>query len=259
MIGREYHSLSHLTTQLGTAYWPRVFGLGEGLDLDGRPVPMFLGQWLEGYSEFHLSGESPDRRHVVVWDAVHGHLRLTHDRVLSCLHQAARILAHAYNPLTFDAIRRWHPAAGDFVVASDEGGVSVRMIAVRDYAPMIENREPDVAAMLEGLLVLLLETSLKLRLDRLDGIGRSVCHSHRVVPAICSGFFQGVATAAPAYGLPGDFDASVREFIALHDAEQLRPVALSILNSTGVEAGERDLLQHKLERHLYALKEAVQP
>lgn len=259
MIGREYHSLSRLMIQSGTSYWPRVFGLGEGLDLDGRPIPMFLGQWLEGYSEFHISGESQDQRHVVVWDAARGHLRLTHDQVLSCLRQAARILTHAYNPLTFGAIRRWHPAAGDFVVALNEEGVDVRMIAVRDYAPMIENREPDVAAMLEGLLVLLMEISLKLRLDRLDGIGRSVCHSRQVVPAICDGFFQGVAAAAPSYGLPGDFDATVREFIALHDAEQLRSVALSILNSTGAEAGERDLLQHKLERHLYALQKAVQP
>jgi hypothetical protein len=259
MIAREHQSLSHLNARFGTTYWPRVFGLGAGLDADGRPIPMFLGQWLEGYYEFHLSGASPDCRHVVVWDTERGHLRLPHDRVLSCLRMAARILTHAYNPLTFDAIRRWHLAAGDFVVAPDEDEVGVRMIAVREYAPMIEARDPDVAAMLEGLLLFLVEISLKLRLDRLDGVGRIVCHGRQVVPAICDGFFQGVAATAPSYGLPGDFDATVREYIALHDTEQLGLAASSILKNTSAEAGERDLLQRNLEGHLSALLQAAKP
>jgi hypothetical protein len=257
MIAREHQCLTHLHDRFGPSYWPRAFGFGAGLDADGRPIPMFLGQWLEGYHEFHLSGVSPECRHVVVWDTARGHLRLSHDQVLSCLRRAASVLTHAYNPLTFDAIRRWHPAAGDFVVALKEDDISVRMVAVRDYAPMIANREPDVAAMLEGLLLFLMEISLKLRLDRLDGIGRVVCHGRRVVPAICDGFFQGVSAIAPAYGLPGDFDTTVREFIALHDAEQLRSVAVSILRNTSAAAGEQELLQRKMEGHLSAFLRAV--
>jgi hypothetical protein len=257
MIAREHQSLSHLHKRFGMSYWPQAFGLDVGLDADGRPIPMFLGQWLEGYHEFHLSGASQESCHVVVWDTARGHLRLSHDQVLSCLRRAASVLTHAYNPLTFDAIRRWHPAAGDFVVALKEDDISVRMIAVRDYAPMIADREPDVAAMLEGLLLFLMEISLKLRLDRLDGIGRIVCHGCQVVSAICDGFFKGVSAIAPAYGLPGDFDATVREFIALHDAEQLRSVAASILRNSSVATGERDLLRHKMEGHLSAFWRAV--
>jgi hypothetical protein len=259
MIAREYQSLTHLITRWGPSYWPRVFGLGEGLDLGGRPIPMFLGQWLDGYHEFHLSGATQEKRHVVVWDSARGHHRLSRNQVLSCLGQAARILTHAYNPLTFEAIRRWHPAAGDFVVAANEGEVGVRLITVREYAPMIENREPDVAAMLEGLLLFLIEISLKLRLDRLDGIGRMVCHSRRVVPAICAGFFQGVAVSAPHYGLPEDFDATVRAYIALHDTAQLGTAAGVVLKTAVVEAGELDLLQRKLDRHITAIQTAVQP
>ena len=240
-IAREYQILSHLNARFDTAYWPLVFGLGEGLDLGGRPIPMFLGKWLDGYYEFHLSGESSDQRHVVVWNTRRGHLRLTPRQVCSCLRQAARILTQAYNPLTFEAIRLWHHAAGDFVVAIEDGEVSVRLITVRDYAPIITNTEPDVAAVLDGLLIFLVEISLKLRLDRLDGIGRMVCHSHQVLPAIGEGFFQGLASAAPAYGLPDDFDSTVKKFIALHDTEQLYSIALSVLKNTSVEAGERDL------------------
>ena len=98
---------------------------------------------------------------------------------------------------------------------------------------------------------------MKLRLDRLDGIGRMACHSHLVVPAVCEGFFQGVSSVAPSYGLPEDFDATVREFIALHDIEQLRPMAASMLDNTSAEAGERNPLQHRLDRHLSAFVTAV--
>jgi len=216
MITREYQILSHLNARVDAAYWPDVFGWGEGLNLDGRPIPMFLGQWLEGYYEFHLSGESAEQRHVKVWDTQHGHLRLTENQILSCLHKAACILTHAYNPLTFEAIRHWHHAAGDFVVALQDGEIKVRLITTREYAPLVENPEPDVAAMLDGLLNFLIDISLKLRLDRLDGIGRMVCHSHHAVPVICDGFFQGLALAAPSHGLPNDFGSTVREYIALH-------------------------------------------
>ncbi len=259
LIAREYQILSHLNARFGVTNWPQVYGLGEGLDADGRPIPMFLGQWLEGYYEFHLSGESADQRRVVVWDTKRGHLRLTQDQVFSCLRQAARILTQAYNPLTFEAIRHWHHAAGDFVVAPDDDDVSVRLITVRDYAPMVANPDPDVSEILDGLLIFLMEISLKLRLDRLDGIGRLVCHGRQVVPAICDGFFKGLSSAAPAYGLPEDFGSTVQEFIGLHDIEQLNSIASSVLGNTSAEAGERDLLQRKLKRHLSALQNAVTP
>lgn len=258
MIVREYQILSHLNARYDAAYWPRVFGLGEGLDADGRPIPMFLGQWLEGFYEFHLSGETSEQRHMVVWDTQRGHLRLTHEQVLSCLRQAAGILTYIYNPLTFESVRHWHHAAGDFVVAHNDDEVVLRLITMREYAPIVENPEPDVAAMLEGLLIFLVEISMKLRLDRLDGIGRMVCHDRHAVPAICDGFFQGLASAAPAYGLPEDFDETVRAFFALHDTEQLHSIASSVLKNTSIESGERDLLERKMKRHLAALLNAIQ-
>jgi hypothetical protein len=257
IIAREYGSLSHLNVQRPVPFWPPVFGIGQGLDSRGRQFPMFLGQWLDGFYEFHISGADAARRHVVVWNTDSGHLRLGHDQVIECLRQAACILAYAYNPLTFEAIRQWHHAAGDFVVALNEEKISLRMITVRNYAPMIENDTPDVEAMLEGLLIFLMEISLKLRLDRLDGIGRMVCHGDHVVPAICSGFFQGLRMAAPLHGLPGDFAATVQDYIALHDAHQLNRVAATIMKNIPAVSGERDLLQRKMESHLSALLSAV--
>lgn len=257
VIAREYRNLSHLNAQRPVSFWPPVFGIGQGLDSHGRQFPMFLGQWLDGFYEFHISGADADRRHVVVWDTDNGHRRTGHDQAIECLRQAACILTYAYNPLTFEAIRQWHHAAGDFVVALNEKKISVRMITVRNYAPMIEMDEPDIDAMLEGLLIFLMEISLKLRLDRLDGVGRMVCHGDHVVPAICSGFFQGLRMAATVHGLPEDFDAMVKRYIALHDARQLNVVASAIIKNIPAESGERDLLRRKLKSHLSALQSAV--
>lgn len=257
VIDQECRSLIQLNDQRAHPFWPTVFGIGVGADSKDRPIPMFLGQWLDGYHEFHLSGDDPDHRHVVLWDTRSGHRTLDRGQVMEILRQSALILTYAYNPLTFEAIRQWHHAAGDFIVAVNDDGIALRLITVRNYSPIFENDDPDVAAMLEGLLVFLVEISLKLRLDRLDGVGDMVCHGEHMVGPICEGFFQGLRLVAPEIGLPEDFDETVREFIALHQLNQLEEVASAIIQNLSAEPDERDLLQDNLESHLPALLHGI--
>lgn len=259
MIAQEYQNLLRLTTEHTPSYWPQVYGMGQGDDPSGRRIPMFLGQWFDGFYEFHLTGEDPDRRQVVVWDTGGGHWMLSQDQVLACLEQAACILTHAYNPLTFEAIGHWHHAAGDFVIALDADDVVLRLITVRNYAPMIEGAPSDVASILEALLVFLVGMTLKLRLDRLDGIGRMACHRDDVVPAICRGFFRGLHMASPLRGLPEDFDAVVKEYVALHDVNQLRRIVSAIIEKGLFNAEEQDLLQRILDRHISIFINALSP
>lgn len=250
MIAREYQNLSRLYAEFKAPFWPKVFGIGQGVDLKGRSVPMFLGQWFDGYYEFHLTGEDPQQRQVVVWDTVKGRKMLNKDQALACMEQAAFILTHAYNPLTFEAIGKWHHAAGDFVIAVDADEIALRMITVRNYAPMIQNKQPDVASILDALLIFLLRISLQLRLDRLDGIGRTACYSDDVVPAICRGFFRGLYMAAPLRGLPDDFDATVKEYVVLHSADQLMPMALALIEKAPFSDEEQDLLRRIIDSHI---------
>ena len=257
IIDQEYHSLSKLNCELSDAFWPRVFHKGQGEDLHGRPTPMFLGQWFDGFYEFHLTGESPAGRSVKVWDTDRSHRILSRDQVTSCMRKAAFILTYAYNPLTFEAIGHWHHAAGDFVIALEADKIDLRLITVRDYAPVIENLQPDVASMLEVLLLFLVEMSLKLRLDRLDGVGRTVCYPDDVVAAVSRGFFQGLRVASPARGLPEDFDATVKEYAALHSADQLIAIATTVMEKAPFNSEERDLIQGILNNHISALAGAI--
>ncbi len=256
VIDREFQCLELLTTQLDPAYWPRVVCSGHGEDLHGRQVPIFLGQWFEGFYEFHLSGNSPEGHMVTVWDTEHGHRLLDPDQVQACMQQAACILAYAYNPLTFEAIRQWHHAAGDFVMAVDGTNIDLRLITVRQYAPVIDQPEPDVASMLEALLLVIVETSLKLRMDRLDGVGQMACYHEEVVPPICRGFFQGLKMGAPIRGLPEDFDVTVKEYAALHDVDQLKSMAMAYVAKATFSPGERDLIESILDGHIAALAKA---
>jgi hypothetical protein len=258
LLDREFYNLNRLTRELDAPFWPLVFGQGYGQADDGRRLPMFLGQWLDRYYEFHLTAVS-DQGHpqVVLWDVDRGRRILTARQVEDLLRQTAHILAYAYNPLTFEAILNWHHAAGDFVVNLAEDALSARLITVRKYAPIIEIAEPDVAAVLEALLIYLVDISLRLRLDRLDGIDQMACYPCAVIPAICQGFLQGLHSAAALRGLPEDFALTVKRFFALHDSPKLMPIAHSVVMKHAPDADEHPLLQAAVQDHVSELAKAL--
>lgn len=258
IIEREFQNLTRLHRQLHGPFWPRVFGQGCGRTDSGLDLPMFLGQWLEGFYEFHLTGaEDDDHTRVVVWDVDKGNRMLTDPQVREVLRQAAFILAYAYNPLTFEAICDWHHGAGDFVVNPDENPPAVRLITVRRYAPVIDLAEPDVAALLEALMFYLVDISLRLRLDRLDGTGKLACHSPDVIPDICRGFIQGLDSAAAGRGLPDDFGVTAKRWFALHREPDLMPLARSVVVKYPPDAEERPLLEAAIETHVSRLTAAL--
>ncbi len=254
VLDGEYQHIARLNRELPENFWPLVYGHGAGLAQGGRPLPMFLGQWLEGFFEFHLTADSAQTDpKVVVWDTDRGHRILTTGQVQALLGQAASILAYAYNPLTLEAIRNWHHAAGDFIVNPGETGLQVRLITVRRYAPVINDIQPDAATLLEALLDYFVEISLRLRLDRLDGIGSPACHAPEVVPDICRGFFQGLESAAAARRLPQDFAETVKRYFALHGTVELMPIARAVAKKIPAQAGEKALLDRMIEPHVAAL------
>jgi hypothetical protein len=258
ILEREFENLERLNQEMTAPYWPQVFGRGSGRTPAGRRLPMFLGQWLDGFHEFHLSaraGHDPAR--MIVWDEASDNSELTPFQVRELLRQAALILAYAYNPLTLEAILDWHHAAGDFVVNLAGVDLSVRLISVRRYAPMAELDQPDVAAILDALLVYLVDISLRLRIDRSDGIGHSVCHPVDAVSAICLGFFQGLQSGASRRDLPEDFVQMVRQFCALHDKKALLPIVDAILTKYSTDDDAKPLLQASGKAHAAALAQAL--
>lgn len=254
----EFEAVSRLTHELTRPCWPKFYGHGSGTSADGRSWPMLLGAWLEGFYEFHLAESSaPGQLTVVVWDSDRGHWNLTSHQQGLLIGKAAEILTYAYHPLTFEAILDWHHAAGDFVVRPLADGIDVRLIAVRDYAPLVITDAADVEAVLDAMVAFVVEMSLRLRLDRLEGVGRLACYPRSVICSIWTGFCEGLRAAAAQRGLPHDFTDAVVEFFRLQGVRRLMPIAQSIIEKYPVNSETRDLLQRIYGRHLEALWAAV--
>ncbi|MGD9008822.1 MAG: hypothetical protein PVG41_12920 [Desulfobacteraceae bacterium] len=254
----EFEAVSRLTHELTRPCWPKLYGHGVGKSADGRSWPMLLGAWLEGFYEFHLAENSASGDlTVVVWDTDRGHWNLTPNQQGLLIGKAAEILTYAYHPLTFEAILDWHHAAGDFVVRPLADGIDVRLISVRDYAPLVITDSADVEAVLDAMVAFVVGMSLRLRLDRLEGVGRPACYPRAVISAIWTGFCEGLRAAAAERGLPHDFADAVVQFFKLQGVRRLTPIARSIIEKYPADSETRGLLLRICDRHIEALWAAV--
>jgi len=116
-IIEEYRSLKRLNDGFPLPFLPKVYGYGEVVTAGNRKLPMFLGQWFEGYNEFHISRDITDNSEKIsVWDETGRRFFLSTEQQAKVYRQAAEILAYYYNVETFEQVFAWHHAAGDFIV-----------------------------------------------------------------------------------------------------------------------------------------------
>jgi len=198
---REYRLLQKLNKDFSFSFLPGVFGRGRVfIKAANREITMFLGEWLEGYKEFHISRDpSDDKLKIVVWDPEAGNYFLTTSQMMELYRQDAKVLAAYYNVETFEHIFSWHHAAGDFVVKCQNDKLDVKLVTVRQYGPMLagnngtDSQSPDALIALEALLVFFLQLAMRMRLDRLDGTGGIVWSDKVVVEQSLKGFLDALA------------------------------------------------------------------
>ena len=78
---------------------------------------MFLGDWFDGFHEFHLTQQADsDELAMVVWDGATARCLLSEKQAMDLYRKTAMILTACYDPITLCQIFPWHHAAGDFVV-----------------------------------------------------------------------------------------------------------------------------------------------
>jgi len=109
IIKREYQNLKKLNDDFSLSFLPQVYGYGEVATAGNRKLPMSLGQWFEGYNEFHISRDPSDNTDkILVWDGPRRQYFLSRQQQAEIYRQAARILAYYYNVETFEQIFPWH-------------------------------------------------------------------------------------------------------------------------------------------------------
>lgn len=255
IIAGEYDNLCRLGGPGAASGLPRVFGLGAGRSPHGA-YPMVLGEWLDGFCEFHLSRAETGGLRTLAWGPDGVNFFLSSDQVDRLHQEAARILSRHYNPLTFEQIFPWHHAAGDFVVRIDAPELAVRLVTVRQYAPLFAHCVADAgpapaADGLAGLLLFLANLSLRTRVDRLDGVGDVVLAEASVIGPTIAGMLAGMAERGDSP--PDDF----RAYLLERSPAQLAEVFMRVMEGWHPGAAETAPVRDVLADHVLAFWEAV--
>lgn len=247
-LPKEMDSLARLGSQRPFGWLPTVY------DSIAEPTPMFLADWFDGYHEFHLtrSKEKADLS-MIVWDGAETPHRLTETQSADLYRQASMILTGCYDLVTTDQIYPWHHAAGDFVVRQKGHTVDVKLITVRNYAPltMLTTVPEDERALLDNLIAFCLHLSIGMRLDRLDGVLEMVWAPETCLSPVVDGFFKGLDLTSRLSGFPGAFASIFQEYFCHQSEGQLMDKAQQLVRPLfGGQWEERRIIDQHLERHL---------
>jgi hypothetical protein len=254
LLCREFAVLEHLNSKHDFPFLPRTHFQGEA---SPPSMLMFLADWFQGYHEFHLSVDKEDHtRGLVLWDTEKGHYRLPPRQIRQVYHQSARILTLYYDLETFEQIFPWHHAAGDFVVKAPGESVDVRLITTRQYAPMLEPHEGLSAK--GGLLFFLLNLSLRMRLDRLDGVGSVAWADDDCVDSTIEGFLAGLRTKEQQRIIETGFVDRFVSYLHSLAIEDLSDWFYALVDACDQAAPDIPIIRDHVESHILKFHSALQ-
>ncbi|MFO7986512.1 MAG: hypothetical protein R6U38_11670 [Desulfatiglandaceae bacterium] len=195
-LNREYDIIHSLRRSHPLPYLPAVYVRGR---VDWRrkkareDLVMVLSQWFEDFHEWHTThGNADGKRRIRIWDHRNNNPYLSREETFQLFRQASKILTLYYDPETFRQIYPWHHAAGDFVVSTRTGIMEMRLATVRKYASIMEAFTADPVNPLIAMVYFFLNLTIRMRLDRLDGVGDTIWSEDFAVEASTQGFFEAV-------------------------------------------------------------------
>jgi hypothetical protein len=273
-LSREFEVLQYLHRRYDFPFLPRTYFQGEAFL---PPMLMFLADWFEGYHEFHLTMDEGGSRNLVLWDTQKNRCRLSGPKAWQIYHQAAKILTLYYDLESFEQIFPWHHAAGDFVVKLREphpnpppprgragwGSIAcpqaddvnyetksldVRLVTARQYAPMLEPSEGIPAH--EALLFFLLNLSVRMRLDRLDGVGIMAWADDECVDATLKGFVEGLRAKQDKGFIDKRFVSGFLQYGRSLAKDDLAYRFHALIDACDQAAPDIPVIREHLERHI---------
>lgn len=262
-LRHEFSVLQELNSKFNLPYLPCIYFQGEvkyrSTEDTEESMLMVFGEWLEGYHEFHLSVDKRDsKQKIMVWDVDNGYKYITDEQGREIYKQASKILTLYYDTHDFRQIFPWHHAAGDFVVRMDTENIDVKLITARQYEPMIVFSEDDSVNKYMALVYFFLNLSMRMRLDRLDGVGDIAWADDFYVDGVMEGFFEALKfkERAGTYGL-----GTIEEFIDLlkcFTQDDLECMFNALINACNKAASEVPVMVNNLNRHIKKLYSVIQ-
>lgn len=255
-IHKEFFTLKKLDSEFSNSFIPAVYGQDDFIGRDNLQIGMFLGEWFEGYSEFHISKDPSDgKEKILIWDNLNGNLFISADKATEIYRQASMIMTCFYNVHTFEQIFPWHHAAGDFVVKQTGDSLDVKLITARQYASLFQTK--DQALIFEGLLMFLVVLSIRMRLDRIDGTGDIVWADNMSVEGTIRGFREGIKIKTRSRVIPYNFIDEFRTYLQYRSENELFELSNAIINSFNQSAPDIPVICRNLAKHSSELYHAV--
>ncbi|MFO7554501.1 MAG: hypothetical protein R6W88_04785 [Desulfobacterales bacterium] len=261
----EYRLLKMLDTDYPHSFIPKVYAQGTVFTkMDQVETRMFLGEWFEGFNEFHISIDPDDKKYkMVVWDHEQGNFFLTTQQTIDLYRQAAKILTCYYNIETFEQIFSWHHGAGDFVLKCQKDDIEVKLVTVRQYRSMFEDIiasehiDPDAELIMEALLVFFLNMAIKMRIDRLDGVGDIVWSDDAALKGILKGFFEGLVLKPEISVFTEPLNDCFRQHLLSCRRADFFDLNQALVSTYPLKAPEVPVIRRHLGRHVEDLYNAI--
>ena len=221
---------------------------------------MVLGEWLADYHEWHISDNPAEKKQQIqLWDYEKGYRFLSDAESHDIIRQAAYILTSCYDQVSYRQVYPWHHGAGDFVVKADTGTIQVKLITVRQYEPLVHFAQTEEHDRLVAAIQFLLNLSLRMRLDRIDGVGEPGWLDAYAVQGAVAGFFAGLGDASKTNSL---FIGPMNEFLEIlrsFDTREIYDMYESLLQIYADEdQDDFRLIREKLTDHAADLRKALQ-
>lgn len=259
-MAQECANLAKLHHRFSPSVIPEPYGVFEAETPAGHRLPMFLGPWFSGFYEFHPTVDPIDGAvKLMLWDTEAGSRFLSPAQSRDVYRHAARILTLFYDVETADHVAGWHHAAGDFIVRPRDAAdtVSLRLVTVRRYVPLVDRGNLDPETMVEALLLFLVSISIRNRMDRMDGTGGWVWADAAAVPATVSGFFEGLDLKEKTGEIFAGFPALFRTYSGACSEARIRELAAGIARRYGGPADERSRVLAESGAHAADLSRAL--
>jgi hypothetical protein len=258
-LRQDFANLARLRAEWPYRFVPAVYHQSS-VTLGGfaPEIDLFLGEWLEGFQEFHLTGQpAKNNSAITVWGPRGARSLLADAQRQQIYRRAAAILTAYFNLQTFEQIFAWHHAAGDFVIKAATDPLELRLVTVRRYAPLFE-APPGADSVLQALLVFGLNLSLRMRLDRIDGVGTVAwAHEDAVAPSL-QGVFEGLNLQANCGRIPKGLAEGFLRYLRQFAADDLSDLLAGIAARGIPRPDENRIVRRHLARHAAAFRRAAE-
>ncbi len=261
MLDHEFDLLQQLNILRQPSYLPQVY-YKETVAIQkqegSETFLMTLSEWFEGFHEWHFSRDKDGNERIVVWDMGGGFRFASEQEADAIISQASMILTLHFRLDDYRHISPWHHGAGDFVVKSDGEHVEVKLVTVRGYDPIAPYSGEEKVAPLQALFLFLLNTSVKMRLDKQEGMGEPYWAEAGVLDPALKGFFQALKVKESEEGAAGDTVEDFSRFLQSLSEDRIRTVLAEHLKEYSLfDPPDAALVQTRLSEHTADLHRAI--